>query len=145
MKIAWAKIAKSAQTPDYSTPESVVYGFILAMHDWEAAAAKLDKSKRTEADKRRELKSMNQIFARYCTLKKRPYGRLGSYQIPPEYDPKEALIDVTYKTKTRAELTTRSKKEGCDYLYVVLKKDGAWRIDSKKIRDAGGSWLQWTL
>ena len=58
----------------------------------------------------------------------------------PEHDPGEVLLGVSYPTKTRAEVLTRSRSDHAwkyEYLYVLLKKDGRWLIDSKKMRPIG--------
>jgi uncharacterized protein len=147
-KMAWPAVDETGRSCEHSTPEAVLRGFTFAMNRWERYVAKLDGSKKPEKVKRKELlDSMQAIFDLFCTAKKRPYGRLGSYRTPPEYDPKdESLIAVNMVSAARAELTTRcDKPHQHEYLYVVLKKKGRWLLDNKKTRLIGGKWMQWFL
>jgi hypothetical protein len=89
---------------------------------------------------------MQAVFEVYCTPIKRPYGRNGSFQMPPEYDPaEEYLIAVNQVGPRRAELITRNEKRRCEYLYVLLKKDGRWLLEGKKTRFIGADWMKWFL
>jgi NTF2 fold immunity protein/Ankyrin repeats (3 copies)/Ankyrin repeats (many copies) len=143
-KIAWPKVDESGDTCDHSTPEAVLRGFICAMNKWEAYAAILGM---LPANRQNLLESMQAVIDRFCTMKKRPFGRAGSYQIPPEYDPNdEHLIEVNAVSRTRVELTTRCERPNeHEYLYVVMKKKDGWRLDSKLTRLIGGKWMKWTL
>jgi hypothetical protein len=91
-------------TTDLTQPESVLRGFILSMHRWECTAAKRRFVNEVSND---ELKT---IFDLYCTPKERPYGRNGSFRIPPEYDAEESLLSKNRLTPRRAELITRQGK-----------------------------------
>jgi hypothetical protein len=136
--IAWPKVDQTLKYVDHSQPESVLYSFIFAMNRWEKAAAKA-KASHAVIDKQ-----MQALFDRFCTKKKRPYGRAGSYSTPPEYNPKtESLLAIDMASASRAELTTRKKDE--EWLYVFLKKKGGWLLDSRKYRPVGGKWMNYYL
>lgn len=121
------------------------------MNRWEARAHELDKAaQRASATANQQIMlEMQQVFDTYCTPIARPYGRLGNYQIPPEYQPTESLIAINLVNPRRAELITRGRHgtSETEYLYVALKKKGGrWLIDSKIYRFPGGTtWNKWTL
>lgn len=77
------------------------------------------------------------IFEAFCTHKKRSYGGdAGSYGHPAKFDELENAtqsVQLTLKNASRAEacfVTTG----GRDFLFVLLRKGGLWRIDSYKYR-----------
>lgn len=148
--IPWPVVDATTEFCDFSAPEKVLRGFILAMNRWEARAHELDEAAEralTTANQQVMLE-MQQVFDTYCTPIARPYGRLGSYQIPPEYQPTESLIAISLVDTRRAELVTRGRHGTSEreYLYVALKKKGRWLIESKKCRLPGGTtWNKWTL
>ncbi len=90
------------------------------------------------------------MFARYCSAKERPYGRLGSYSIPPAYQPAERLLSVQAVNARRQELVTLGPSDtpalAYEYLYVVLLQGGRWVVDSRKSRPLGlAAWQRATL
>jgi hypothetical protein len=117
------------------------------MNQFEKHAAGLDKSApRKPSVTQAILHSQQTLFDLFCTPAKRPYGRNGSYQIPPEYDPAgESLISVTLPKPSRAELTTRDERAKEEFLYVLLKKKDRWLLDSKQRRTLGAKWMKWSL
>lgn len=139
--IPWPSIDESTKFFDHSSPEKVLRGFILAMNRWELKAHELSQTaKQTQVSALEPiLEEMKQVFDTFCTPIDRKFGRYGSYQIPPEYQPTEFLIEINMVKPSRAELITHGgqgfiEKEN---LYVVLKKKGRWLIDSKKYRVPG--------
>ena len=78
------------------------------------------------------------IFNKYCTNKKRSYGGQGdSYGEPAQYDGIEDSIEqkTELKTKSRAEVYFKTKNSfDAEYLFVLLKKSGEWKIDSAKYK-----------
>jgi len=78
------------------------------------------------------------IFNKYCTNKKRSYGGQGdSYGEPAQYDGIEDSIKqkMELKTKSRAEVYFKTKNAfDAEYLFVLLKKSGDWKIDSAKYK-----------
>ena len=148
--IPWPVVDETTEFCDFSAPEKVLRGFILAMNRWETRAHEFDKAaKRASATTNQQiLQEMQQVFGTYCTPIARPYGRNGSYSIPPEYEPAESLIEINLVNPRRAELITRGRHGTIETenLYVALKKKGRWLIDSKKYRFPGGTtWNKWTL
>jgi len=148
--IPWPVVDETTDFCDFSAPEKVLRGFILAMNRWEARAHELgEAAKRASATATQQIMvEMQQVFDTYCTPIARPYGRLGSYSIPPEYQPTESLIAINHVNPRRAELITRGRNgtRETEYLYVVLKKKGRWLIDSKKYRFPGiKTWDKWIL
>lgn len=82
------------------------------------------------------------LFDACCTDKKRVYGGKSSrsFGFPAKFAGIEqpAATEVTLKTKSRAEVhvTTETDMED-EYLFVLLKKGNAWKIDSYKGRTRG--------
>jgi hypothetical protein len=138
-KLPWPAVDAKASNVDFSRPEAVVRGLIIAMNQFERNARRAD-SPATRLD------MMNAVYDRFCTQKDRPYGRNGSYRTPPEYDPDaEYLIESKLVNQRRAEIITRNDDEGVEYLYVLLRKAGSWRVDSKQYRLVGGRWGRWSI
>lgn len=126
--------------PDRSSPESVLYGYMLAMNRWE-----VDAANKWKPDTQEFMDRLNAIFAEFCTDDTRKYRRQAgfSYGTPPTYDPeKEYLTHINYCTPRRAELTTRDTKWNFDRIYIVEKKKDGWRLRSKKNRPVGSN--EWT-
>ena len=146
-RIPWPAVDETGTTCDYSSPEKVLHSFIFSMNQFERQAAEHRKKTPQDENPNKEiLKSMQAVFDTYCTPKERPYGRQGSYQMSPEYDPEgEFLIEVTLINPRRAELITRNEKEEKEFLYVILRKKGRWLLDNKKLRFIGANWMKWFL
>lgn len=130
---------------DYSNPESVVRKFISAMNTWEIESHNLSKQ-----GKGFEIitENMNKIFELYCTKKERPYGRNGSYQRPPEYDPEtETIIKSTVEKQNKALVITSRNAilGGGIYKYVLYKKSGKWLIDNLKFEESEGNYTNAVL
>ncbi|SQI44113.1 Uncharacterised protein [Leminorella richardii] len=82
------------------------------------------------------------LFDEYCTDKRRVYGGKSpkSFGFPSKFAGIESLLDaqVELKTKSRAEVYIKTQTDFQDeYLFVMLKKAGEWRIDSYKGRRYG--------
>ncbi|MBC3952033.1 MULTISPECIES: NTF2 fold immunity protein [Pseudomonas] len=82
------------------------------------------------------------LFDDYCTDKRRVYGGKGpgSFGFPAKFNgvesPTEVLVEI--KTKSRAEVVIKTETNFQDeYLFVMLKKAGEWKIDSYKARRYG--------
>lgn len=114
------------------TPEEIVKGFIAAMNQWEKECDRIAKKHpNTPVVGRFNVDAMQTIFDEFCTTKERKYGRHGSYQIPPEYDPRqEKVIEVRKCNRSRIEVNTQAADR--KYTYVLLKKKGVWLIDNRK-------------
>jgi hypothetical protein len=123
---------------DYLNPEEVVSNFIVAMNEWEIEANHLSKSgKGFDAI----IESMNKVFDLFCTKKDRPYGRNGSFQRPPEYDPKsESIVFSNVEESNKATVITSREATlgGGIYKYVLYKKSGKWLIDNLKFEEKKG-------
>ena len=78
------------------------------------------------------------IFREYCTDKKRTYGgNADSYGSPSKYDGIENFIEqkTTIKNKNRAEVYYKTNNDfEAEYLFVVLRKNGIWKIDNAKYK-----------
>ncbi len=78
------------------------------------------------------------IFEKYCTNKKRAYGGRGdNFGSPAQYDGIENSVEskVEIKTKSRAEVYFKTNNNfKAEYLFVVLKKSGEWKIDNVKYK-----------
>ena len=150
-------MAKNQDLPgcDYDNPESVVMAFITAMNAWEKESFRLHREARGSADPASYhsmvLEEMQDIFAKYCTLKERPYGRHGSFQNPPEYDPQSEKIigsgiDPEPGKQGRAFVETEREAilGGGVYKYVLYKKSGRWLIDNLKC-EVDNNWVRHIL
>lgn len=132
--LPWPEVGIDALAVDDTNPASVVRGLIIAMHQFEERAL-------SAKDNNAILALMNEVYSRFCTDKKRPYGRNGSYSRPPEYDPAtEKLVESREVRAGRAEVMTRSDTQGQrEILYVLAKKAGRWLVDGRKSRLVGQS------
>ncbi len=142
VRIPWPAVDESGATCDYSSPEHVLRSFVFAMNRFETQAAALYKASSTPGATMSAIKVLMQaVFDAYCTPIERPYGRQGSFAMPPEYDPDgENLTQLALKGPRRAELVTRDKREEYEFRYVLLKRGGRWLIDSKQRRLVGAKW-----
>ena len=115
------------------------------MHQWEVESWAASHAVKNNADPSSiftEIKDKQEtIFEKFCTQKPRPYGRLGSFQKPPEYDPlHEYILDVTEERKGRVLIRTKQTTGFQEtFQYVLLWRTSGWRIDNKKIIDSDGS------
>ncbi|MEI8379748.1 MAG: NTF2 fold immunity protein [Planctomycetota bacterium] len=138
-RLPWPDMDRNADNVDFHNPESVVCGLIIAMNQFEKKAHRTSSSETVSG-------LLADVYARFCTTKKRPYGRNGSYQVPPEYDPREEyLVETTIVNPRRAEVVTRNEMSKTEYLDVLQKKGGIWLVDSKKYRLIGGKWDVWSI
>ena len=138
-RLPWPEVDRNAENVEFQNPESVVRGLIIAMNQFEKKAHRTSSSEAVSG-------LLADVYTHFCTNKKRPYGRSGSYQVPPEYDPREEyLIETTIVNPRRAEVVTRNEKSKTEYLYVLQKKGGIWLVDSKKYRLIGGKWDAWSI
>lgn len=132
--LPWPDVGVDAAGVDYTNPASVVRGLIIAMNQFEERA-------HFAKDNNEILVQMNDVYSRFCTDKKRPNGRNGSYSRPPEYDPAtEKLVALQEVRAGRIEVLTRSQTQGQrEILYVLSKKAGRWLVDVRKSRLVGQS------
>ncbi len=145
-----SRYARPVNQPTKS-PCDVLLAFITAMHEWEKEA--WQESRRTRSDANPSAyqvgveQRMNAIFAAYCTPKKRPYGRQGSFQHPPEYDPAtEKILEVVEASPQRVVIHTQQEsgfRNRCQY--VLLHQRGQWLIDSRRIAYDDGTSIPNTL
>lgn len=84
------------------------------------------------------------VFTAYCTDKKRAYGgQAGSFGCPTKYDGIEKYTEdnVVFKSSNRAEVYLKTDNDfKSEYLFVMVRKKGLWRIDSAKERWFNSSW-----
>ena len=127
---------------DYADPQSVLYAFINAMHQWEDNAYKLKQSQpHAEFSFTEHSRLHDEILKQFCTEKKRTYSAAHSVGWPYDFSLEEKLIDIQIKNKNRQEFMTQKPKEpsGMRYekLYVLLRKGDKWLVDSYKTRVLG--------
>ncbi len=81
-------------------------------------------------------KEYSALFEKYCTNRKRAYGGHGdSFGFPAQYDKIEEATEksVELKHKSRAEVYFKTQNFfQSEYLFVVLRKNDEWKIDSYK-------------
>jgi hypothetical protein len=132
---------------NFDDPASVVKAFIAAMNGWELKSWQSSEACRNTSDPSAYqpgvLRELENVFALYCTPKERRFGRNGSFQEPPEYDPTRegilgADVDEIHK---RAYVTTQRETVlgGGRYKYALLRTEGKWLIDTLK-HEFGGDW-----
>lgn len=130
---------------DYNDPESVVHAFIAAMNQWERDAWQAMRAVRDSDQpasyQAETLRKLHAVFAAYCTSRKRPYGRQGSFQNPPEYDPQNETVHSSSVEKSRASVDTirNAILAGGRHRYILHRQAGQWRIDSVK-HEHDGNW-----
>lgn len=127
------------------TPDAVVKAFIEAMHRWEVDA--WAASRRARGTPQAENywvevgAACDQVFAHWCTPRKRAQGRNGSFAHPPEYNPASEHIVATRIDGNQAEVeSVREALMGGALRYRLRRQGGRWLIDSLK-REEDGQWV----
>lgn len=148
--LPWPLLAEDLSNVDDADPVSVLRGFILAMNHWEMDCGQHFQLVGFEnLDWTFINQGQEAVFLRFCTLKPRPYGRHGSFSaLQPDYTPEESLLEMNIDG-SRAQLMTRQapdKSVRCENIYVLVRKNKQWRVDSKKYRVFGAvKWDQGIL
>lgn len=137
--LPWPDVGQDLSRVDFTVPDSVVRGFILSMYRWEKNAWDYASTDQVAPTLLAEVRASEiEAFQPYCTVKKRPLGRCGSFGSPPEHDPSESLLSVNHLSKKRTEVVTRTNNLwNQEFLYVVMNCKGRYLIDSKKRRPVG--------
>ncbi|MCP3931776.1 MAG: hypothetical protein GY705_22095 [Bacteroidetes bacterium] len=123
---------------NFDDPVSVVSAFIVVMNRWEIHSWKSMRAVRNSNDpssyQNSSIQLMEEIFSFYCNKKERKYGRLGTFQNPPEYNPDaEKVISKVIEGKKAVVETERDAiLGGGRYQYVLYRKDNNWLIDNLK-------------
>lgn len=140
------------ESSSFTEPIRILREFIAAMNQWERQCWQEYCQIRAEGGdltmyQENVLQGMRIIFNAYCTPRERPYGRYGSYQHPPEYDPEtEQILDVVEESKNRVVITTQVGIGIRHTLrYVLLRKRGKWLIDNKMVSYSNDPWSRTTL
>ena len=145
------------QTTDEDVVKTLVLEFVRDMNAWEQCFYEewshhlRSMNRGWPEDKRKAHEEMNaeiisrhhaaytNIFERSCTNRKRSYGgpsKSLSARFPTKYDTldEKTLERVSVKSSSRAEAHFQANGAFTNYkfLFVVLKKQGCWRIDSYK-------------
>lgn len=136
--------------------KQTVLSFVEEMNDWEHKMYLLSRRESGQAinhQRDREIipdvsyedykKHYFLIFSKHCTERKRTYGgfpsgwaRNGQYQGINE----ESITSVETVTKNRAELIAKGGQfPDCEFMFVLLNRNGTWLIDSAKTRYVGDS------
>jgi hypothetical protein len=151
------KPAVTVSPAEIDVAKNVLYYFFKAMSEWHTScvlryeeAKKLSATGQVGDDVWEECRAgCREIFNRYCTAKTRVYGgpEIISIGGPPDYatDPdQEPITSIEAPSSQRIVIETKQMfvvHDRCQY--VLLKKGGEWRIDSKKYWRAG--WEQTIL
>jgi hypothetical protein len=120
---------------------ALLLNFIKEMHDWEIFCNEIIENKElTFEEKYEKQKEKCQIiFEKYCPPKERKYGRPNCISSGSEgsfiYDGNiEKIIKMKQEKENRILVYTNGDDVVEQYMYVILKKNGDWLIDSKKIK-----------
>ncbi len=163
LKKASPKATATVTPAEIDVAKAVLHSFFKAMSEWQTSCVeRLEAAKKLSATGKEGDEVWEQcrercreIFSRYCTPKTRVYGHPENISIggPPEYeaDPdQEPVTSIQAPSRQRIVIETKQKffvNYRCQY--VLLKKDGQWRIDSKKIwsraAEAPGAGWQWEI
>ncbi|PXA03342.1 hypothetical protein DDZ13_13040 [Coraliomargarita sinensis] len=126
---------------DFSSPESVTRSFIESMHQWEIESEQERRAARKTDDpasyQSKSMEKMNEIFLAFCTPKERKYGRQGSFQHPPEYDPEKEKITKTKEEGNLAQVESEREAilRGGKYRYILKRMNERWLIDRLEHND----------
>ncbi|MDR1460144.1 MAG: RhsIA family immunity protein [Campylobacteraceae bacterium] len=116
--------------------DTLVKNFIKEMNGWELFCNEIDKSDLhyLEIDKKQK-EYVKNIFDKYCTQKDRKYGRPNciSYGVDGTfiYNETEKIIKIEQANKNRMLVYTQNEDD--KFMYIILKKNNNWLIDSKKV------------
>lgn len=142
-----AKETMTLAPEEIEAAKNVLYGFFRAMAQWETDCHEaLESRPGLDVDEQfwaRCRASCRQVFREYCTSRTRAYGRPDNISIgsPPDYqaDPaQEPVTSIEAPDRRRIVIETKQQfavKYRCQY--VLLKKDGKWLIDNKKVWSGG--------
>ena len=120
------------------------------MNAWELRAWELSRAARDSPDRTSHWPevqaTLDSVFAKHCTARKRPQGRQASFQRPPEYDPQRETIIRTEVDRELAYVDTErvAPLGGGAYRYTLHRRDDRWLIDNVKRRD-GDRWVHHIL
>jgi hypothetical protein len=126
---------------DFSSPESVTRSFIESMYKWEVESEQARCAARKTEDPASyqpgSMEKMSEIFQVFCTPKERKYGRKGTFQSPPEYDPqKEQIIEAREEGDlAQVESEREAILGGGRYRYILKKMNERWFIDRLEHND----------
>jgi len=130
--------------------ESVVIVFVRAMNEWERAAWSARRSAR-DTDTPDSYwpgvaAALERLLAEFCTPRERPYGRLGSFQHPPEYDPELERVVGSRIAGRKAIVDTDRKVAlgGGRRRYTLHRRGDRWLVDNVK-QLVGDTWQKATL
>jgi hypothetical protein len=115
----------------------LVKNFMTEMHNWEIFCNEIAKSDLHYLEVGKKQKEyVKNIFDTYCTQKDRKNGRPNciSYGFDGSfiYNETEIIIKIGQENKNRILVITNGEDEVDKYMYIVLRKNGKWLIDSKK-------------
>lgn len=131
---------------------STLAQFITEMNLWEVQCSnELKKIDLATADLKtklsKDIESMDKIFSKYCTSRKRTSNHAGVYSDPPEYDPNtEKITEVVFESKKKAVIYTR-KEAGLKFTfrYTLLQIEDRWLIDCRERLGLNGKWMKGIL
>lgn len=137
------KKAPATDPNEIEAATSTLHSFFDVMKHWEESCVhnkppdKEDGSLDMEAyDKfcSAQLEACWKIFAKFCTKKKRAYGRPDnlSYAQPSDYDRNSHQITEA-EQETRSRIAIYTKEDDRRFKFVLLKKGSTWLVDHKKI------------
>ena len=119
--------------------------FINEMNKWEIKCSIIanDKTLTFEEQFNKQKKAVEEIFDAFCTKKERKQGRPSTISYGHDdsyiYDPeKEEIIEIYTDDKNSYKMFVETFREDPldeKFQYILIKKEGRWLIDSKKIFD----------
>jgi len=142
------EFANEDELKSYLLDLTTTYAIKMNQHEEQAYQA----IQKREADWMPFKQSYQEIFQAFCTNKKRVYGgQFNAIGITPKYCGVDTSCEksVTLKNKSRAEVYFKVSEDEKNkssllkndaFLFVVLRKNNVWRIDSFKYQFLSEKW-----
>ena len=134
-------------------PEEQLRLFIETMEKWESESWKAMKAAERTASPKSYEEAARQllvsIFQKFCTPKKRTYGRVDNLSLaqPSDYCSQNLVLAARESSPRRAVFVATSARRGwaSKWVFVLLKQGGRWLVDNKKGISDDGSESSWWL
>ncbi|AKK06302.1 NTF2 fold immunity protein [Corynebacterium mustelae] len=125
--------------PDGVSPEEVVLSYILTKHYWETSAYQHQEE---DPDVFEAELAKGEALSKAHLTERKQNDMCVSISSPPQFSLGYVLMRVTQVKPSRVEIYVKPPYPGAlddnkEWIFVCLKKNGQWRIDSGKSRMVG--------